>query len=135
WEGMKGDVKVSEADIGPVKEGNRSTFTVQGFPSLTFNGQVSQVRQAPITLQNVVTYDVVVSVENPDLLLKPGMTATARIFTAERNNVLRVPDQALHYAPSGAPTAAAAPAGAAQGSGRPARVAKAPGSRVFVITD
>src|SRR5262249_43068942 len=68
---MQVDANVSESDIGGIKEGNRSTFTVQGFPNATFNGRVSQVRQAPITLQNVVTYDVVIEVDNPDLLLKP----------------------------------------------------------------
>jgi len=98
---MQVDANVSESDIGPVKSGNRATFTVQGFPNVTFEGVVDQVRQAPITLQNVVTYDVVINVNNPDLLLKPGMTATARIFTAERSDVVRVPDQALHYAPKG----------------------------------
>ena len=63
---------------------------------------MTQVRQAPQTVQNVVTYDVVVSVDNPELLLKPGMTATVRIITAQRENVLRVPDQALRYVPGGA---------------------------------
>jgi HlyD family secretion protein len=99
---MQVDANVSESDIGPVKDGNRATFTVQGFPNNTFNGVVAQVRQAPITLQNVVTYDVVIYFDNPQLLLKPGMTATARIFTAERNGVLRVPEQALHYTPAAA---------------------------------
>jgi HlyD family secretion protein len=129
---MQVDANVSESDIGGVKEGNRATFTVQGFPNVTFNGKVSQVRQAPITLQNVVTYDVVIAVDNPDLLLKPGMTATARIFTAERSNVLRVPDQALHYVPSGTQVAASA---GPNGGARPGRAAKAPGSRVFLMTD
>jgi HlyD family secretion protein len=62
---------------------------------------VSQVRQSPQTLQNVVTYDVVVSVDNSDLALKPGMTAATRVVTAERNDVLRVPSQALRYSPAG----------------------------------
>ena len=127
---MQVDANVSESDIGPVKEGNRATFTVQGFPNITFDGKVSQVRQAPITLQNVVTYDVVIDVGNPDLLLRPGMTATARIFTAERNDVLRVPDQALHYAPTAA-AQGAAPQGARQGA---KRGGEAP-SRVFVLRD
>jgi HlyD family secretion protein len=79
----------------------------------------------------VVTYDVVISVGNPDLLLKPGMTATTRIFTAERNDVLRVPDQALHYAPVGATQSqtGARPAGGAR---RPANTGQA---RVFVLRD
>jgi len=131
---MQVDANVSESDIGGVKEGNRATFTVQGFPNTTFNGKVAQVRQAPITLQNVVTYDVVIAVDNPDLLLKPGMTATARIFTAERNNVLRVPDQALHYAPTGTQTQTqSAPAQPGGRQGRAGRTSS--GSRVFVMTD
>ena len=64
-------------------------------------GTVSQVRQAPITVQNVVTYDVVIAVSNPELLLKPGMTANARIVTAERDDVLKVPLQALRFSPDG----------------------------------
>jgi HlyD family secretion protein len=116
---MQVNANVSESDVGPVKEGNRATFTVQGFPNNTFDGVVAQVRQAPITLQNVVTYDVVINFDNPQLLLKPGMTATTRIFTAERNDVLRVPDQALHFTPSGdgAQPAAPPPQRAPQGGG------------------
>ena len=127
---MQVDANVSESDIGPVKEGNRATFTVQGFPNITFNGKVSQVRQAPITLQNVVTYDVVIDVGNPDLLLRPGMTATARIFTAERNDVLRVPDQALHYAPTAAAQPGVKP-NARPGGAKGGQAA----SRVFVLRD
>jgi HlyD family secretion protein len=114
-----------------VRQGNRATFTVQGFPNVTFNGVVSQVRQAPITLQNVVTYDVVVSVDNPELLLKPGMTATARIYTAERNDVLRVPVQALHYVPTATQgEGAARPAG-----GERRRGGERGQSRVFILTE
>jgi HlyD family secretion protein len=135
---MQVDANVSESDIGPVKAGNRATFTVQGFPNVTFEGQVSQVRQAPITLQNVVTYDVVISVANPELLLKPGMTATARIITAERKNVLRAPDQALHYTPAGAGPAQAQRQGQgqqAQGGARRAASAAGGQSRVYVLRD
>jgi len=78
-----------------------ATFTVEAYPDHTFSGIVSQVRQAPQTVQNVVTYDVVVSADNPNQQLKPGMTATVRIVTASRDNVLRVPDQALRYTPGG----------------------------------
>jgi HlyD family secretion protein len=128
---MQVDANVSESDIGPVRQGNRATFTVQGFPNVVFNGVVSQVRQAPITLQNVVTYDVVISVDNPELLLKPGMTATARIYTEERNDVLRVPVQALHYVPTAAPGE-----GAARPAGRERRGGGERGpSRVFVLTE
>ena len=103
---MEVDTNVSESDIGTVKEKNPATFTVEAYPDRTFTGSVVQVRQAPQTLQNVVTFDVVVDVANPDLALMPGMTATTRIITAQRDNVIRVPDQALRYMPAGASTAA-----------------------------
>ena len=98
---MQVDTNVSESDIGGVKAGGDATFTVEAFPDRTFRGTVTQVRQAPQTVQNVVTYDVVVSAPNSDDALKPGMTATVRLVTDKRDNVLRVPDQALRYAPGG----------------------------------
>jgi HlyD family secretion protein len=113
---MEVDTNVSESDIGSVKEKNSANFTVDAYPNRSFEGSVVQVRQAPQTLQNVVTFDVVVAVANPDLLLMPGMTATTRIITAQRDNVVRVPDQALRYTPADAPGAAPAPATAAAAS-------------------
>jgi HlyD family secretion protein len=98
---MQVDTNVSESDVGPVQIGQKATFTVDAFPGHPFRGSVSQVRQAPITVQNVVTYDVVLNVANPELLLKPGMTANARIITAERHGVLKVPLQALRFLPHG----------------------------------
>ncbi len=98
---MQVDTNVSESDIGGIKDGDKALFTVDAFPNRTFQGTVTQVRQSPQNVQNVVTYDVVVSVDNPDLALKPGMTAANRIVTAERDNVLRVPSQALRYSPAG----------------------------------
>jgi len=98
---MEIDTNVSESDVGGVRVGNKAPFTVEAFPDSTFEGVVTQVRQAPQTVQNVVTYDVVATVPNAQLVLKPGMTATVRIITAERDNVLRVPDQALRYVPGG----------------------------------
>ena len=98
---MQVDTNVSESDIGGVQTGERATFSVEAFPNRRFDGAVTQVRQAPQTVQNVVTYDVVVSTDNPQSLLKPGMTATVHVVTAERNNVLRVPDQALRFTPGG----------------------------------
>jgi HlyD family secretion protein len=98
---MQVDTNVSESDIGGIKNGARASFTVEAFPDHVFEGQVDQVRQAPQTVQNVVTYDVVVGVANPQDLLKPGMTATVQVVTDERDNVLRVPDQALRYTPGG----------------------------------
>ncbi|MGB7482020.1 MAG: efflux RND transporter periplasmic adaptor subunit [Burkholderiaceae bacterium] len=105
---MQVDTNVSESDIGRIAVGNLATFTVSAFPDRQFSGQVEQIRQAPQTVQNVVTYDVVVSVPNLDLALKPGMTASIRIVTRRADNVLRVPDQALRYRPA-----------AAAGQGRP----------------
>lgn len=104
---MQVDTNVSESDIGSVREGQRASFHVESFPRRRFDATVVQVRQAPQTVQNVVTYDVVLGVDNRDLVLKPGMTATARITTAARANVLRVPDQALRYVPSAEATPAA----------------------------
>jgi HlyD family secretion protein len=101
---MQVDANVSEGDIGRVAVGNDATFTVESFPQHVFTGTVTQVRQAPQSVQNVITYDVVISVRNEDLLLKPGMTATVRIVTDRRDSVLRVPDQALRYAPGGQPS-------------------------------
>lgn len=107
---MQVDTNVSESDIGNLAVGNKVLFTVEAYPDRTFSGQVVQVRQAPQSVQNVITYDAVVGVPNPQLLLKPGMTAAVRIVTAERNDVLRVPDQALRYTPGGlAPAAKDAP--------------------------
>ncbi len=97
---MQVDTNVSESDIGRVAQGNRAVFTVEAYPGRSFAGQVRQVRQAPQMVQNVVTYDVVISASNPELLLKPGMTATMRIETGRADNVLRVPDQALRYKPA-----------------------------------
>ena len=98
---MEIDTNVSESDEGGVHVGNKALFIVEAFPDSTFEGVVTQVRQAPQTVQNVVTYDVIATVPNAQLLLKPGMTATVRIITDERDNVLRVPDQALRYVPGG----------------------------------
>jgi HlyD family secretion protein len=98
---MQVDTNVSESDIGGVKVGDRATFTVQTFPNRQFQGAVRQVRQAPTTVQNVVTYDVVVAVDNADGALKPGMTATTRIVKAEHDDVLMLPEQALRFLPEG----------------------------------
>ena len=104
---MQVDTNVSESDIGDVTTGDAASFDVEAYPGRSFGGRVLQVRQAPQAVQNVVTYDVVVGVDNPALALKPGMTATVAIVVAERRDVLRVPDQALRYAPAGAPEAVA----------------------------
>lgn len=98
---MQVDTNVSESDIGGIKTGNKAAFTVDAYPRRIFEGTVVQVRQSPQTVQNVVTYDAVVGVANPDLTLKPGMTASMRIVVAQKDDVLRVPNQALRYTPGG----------------------------------
>jgi len=98
---MQVDTNVSEADIGSIREGMEATFTVDAYPERTFRGRISDIRNAPVTVQNVVTYDVVVQVENKDLKLKPGMTANVTIVIARRDNVLKVPNQALRFQPEG----------------------------------
>ncbi len=92
---MEIDTSMSEANIGGIKEGDPVTFTVYAYPQRIFKGIVSQVRIAPTTVQNVVTYDVVVSVNNKDLLLLPGMTANVTITVAKKTNVLEIPNTAL----------------------------------------
>ena len=96
---MQVDASVSESDVGPVRLGQSAEFTVDAFPRHPFAATVTQVRQAPVTVQNVVTYDVVLGVSNPELMLKPGMTANAKIITAEQEDALQVPLQALRFSP------------------------------------
>ena len=96
---MQVDTNVSESDIGDVRFGQAVDFTVDAYTSKSFRGNVAQVRQAPITVQNVVTYDVVVNVPNPELLLMPGMTANVTIVTDRRDDVVRVPQRALAFVP------------------------------------
>jgi HlyD family secretion protein len=99
---MQVDASVSESDVGGVKIGQSVSFTVEAYPGRTFAGRVTQIRQAPITVQNVVTYDVVIGVANSDLALLPGMTANVRIVTDERSDALAVPLQALRFDPGSA---------------------------------
>ncbi len=96
---MQIEAAVSEADIGGVEEGQKVQFTVDAFPGRLFEGEVKQVRYAPSTNQNVVTYTSVVEVDNKDLKLRPGMTANARFITAERKNVLKLPLAAIRFRP------------------------------------
>jgi HlyD family secretion protein len=118
---MQVDTNVSESDVGMARVGQRAVFTVEAYPDRSFEGRVVQVRRAPITVQNVVTYDVVIGCDNPDLLLLPGMTADARIVVEEHRNVLRVPEAALRFEPT--PLDEAPP----QGETAP------PGDRVWVL--
>lgn len=91
--------KVDEADIGEVREGQRVTFTVDAYPDDVFSGSVKQVRQNPVTTNNVVTYEVVISAPNADFKLKPGLTANITIYTMERSGVMSVPAAALRFTP------------------------------------
>jgi HlyD family secretion protein len=99
---MQVDTNVAEADVGRVQVGHRASFTVDAFPGRTFRGEVVQIRKAAQVLQNVVTYDVVVSAANPELVLLPTMTANVRIITEQRESVLQLPNAALRFRPPGA---------------------------------
>lgn len=96
---MQIEVSVSEADIGNVKEGQDVTYTLDGYPDSVFDGKVTQVRLSPTTVSNVVTYTVIVDVDNEDLKLKPGMTANVSIITSKSEDVLCVPNLALKFTP------------------------------------
>lgn len=97
---MQIDTNVDEADIGKIKVGQPVEFTVDAYADIIFKGKVSEVRSSPTTVQNVVTYDVVVKVDNPDQKLKPGMTANVSIILADKKGVLRVPNAALRFRPA-----------------------------------
>lgn len=96
---MQIEVSVSEADIGKVKEGQNVTYTLDGYPDSQFEGKVTQVRLSPTTVSNVVTYTVIVDVDNEDLKLKPGMTANVSIITSRSEDVICVPNLALKFTP------------------------------------
>src|SRR6184192_394889 len=128
---MQIDANVAEADVGVVKIDQKVDFTVDAFPMETFHGKVVQVRNAPITVQNVVTYDTVIGVSNPDLKLKPGMTANVSVIIAHKDDILQIKNAALRYrsaeAASGQMTGPRAgsneskprtPTGAQRGAGR-----------------
>jgi HlyD family secretion protein len=113
------DASISPADIGVVRQGDKATMTVDALPDRAFQGTVSQVRRSPQSAPGAASYDAVVNVDNADLVLKPGMAATTQIIVAQKNDVLRVPDQALRFAPSIAKAQSAAPANvAAMGSAK-----------------
>jgi HlyD family secretion protein len=102
---MQIDANVAEADVGALEIDQDVVFTVDAFPMRTFRGKVVQVRNAPITVQNVVTYDTVIGVSNPELKLKPGMTANVSIIVAQKDNVLQIKNAALRYRPAEAASA------------------------------
>src|SRR5947208_4771264 len=133
---MQIDSNVAEADVGVVQVGQDVDFTVDAFPTQTFHGKVVQVRNAPITVQNVVTYDTVIGVSNPDLKLKPGMTANVSIIIARKDDVLQTKNAALRYRPAeGAPAelGARSPASAG-GRGMGRREQKTSERTVYVLS-
>ncbi|NLN39064.1 MAG: efflux RND transporter periplasmic adaptor subunit [Smithella sp.] len=126
---MQIDASIDEADIGRIKAGGPVAFTVDAYPEMTFKGNVSEIRNAPTTVQNVVTYSVIVKVDNPELKLKPGMTTSLSFIVADKNNVLCIPNAALRVKISDPKIAAAAP----KGTGVWVLKNKKPG-RVFLTT-
>ncbi len=94
---MQVDTSVAEADVGKLKAGMPASFTVDAYPGERFSGKVRQIRNAPQTVQNVVTYDAVIDVDNPELKLKPGMTANVTFVYAEKDDVIKVPNAALRF--------------------------------------
>jgi len=125
---MQVDTNVSEADVGRVRVGQPATFTVDAYPGRVFKGTVTSIRQAPINVQNVITYDAVVGVSNADLKLFPGMTANVKILVNQRPNVLKVPNAALRYHPASEVPAPAAGA-------KSARKVIAPEQAVWVLDE
>jgi HlyD family secretion protein len=119
---MQVDTNVSEADVGRARVGQPGTFTVDAYPGQVFKGAVTEIREAPINVQNVITYDVVIGVSNPDLKLFPGMTANVKILVDQRPNVLKVLNAALRYHPA---TATPPPAAAGRGGRKGATVEQA----------
>src|SRR3982751_3699063 len=97
---MQVNANIDEADVGRIRPGQHVTFRVDAYPTDTFDGTVSQVRLQPVVVQNVTTYGTVIDVPNPELKLKPGMTANVKVEIAKRTNVLRIPNSALRFRPT-----------------------------------
>jgi len=154
---MQVDTSVAEADVGRLKDGMTATFTVDAYPGEVFRGRIRQIRNAPQTVQNVVTYNAVIDVANPEFKLKPGMTANVTFVYAEKEDVLKVPNAALRFRPppallgdarggaqggrpAGAGGTTGAPGGAPSGTGRPSAAGDRPGEApdrrtVWTLTD
>src|ERR1019366_1073294 len=113
---MQVDTNVSEADGGRVHAGQQASFTVDAYPGMVFKGAVTAVRKAPINVQNVITYDAVIGVSNPDLKLFPGMTANVKILVNQHLNVLKIPNAALRYHPASEAAAVSGAKGARKGA-------------------
>ena len=136
---MQVDTSVAEADVGKIKAGMPAIFTVDAYPNERFKGTVRQIRNAPQTVQNVVTYDAVIDVDNTDLRLKPGMTANVSFVYAEKDDALKLPNSALRFRPpaellpEGAAPAARPPRGQG-GGGRGKRGGEDDKKTVWVLT-
>jgi HlyD family secretion protein len=129
---MEIDTSVDEADISRVREGQPVSFTVDAYPEIRFKGTVTQIRNAPVVTQNVVTYVVVVGVDNQELKLKPGMTANVAIETARKDDVLKIPAAALRFKPKGGK-------GPKEAKGNPGgadvrKMKKMEGQQVFILS-
>lgn len=131
---MQVDTSVAEADVGKLKPGMKAGFTVDAYPGERFEGSIRQIRNAAQTVQNVVTYDAVIDVENPELKLKPGMTANVTFVYADQKDVLRIPNTALRFRPP--------PPAEERGAGQPAArprlengAAMGPGKTVYRLAD
>lgn len=127
---MQVDTSVAEGDVGRLAPGMKASFTVDAFPGEKFRGTIDMIRNSAVTLQNVVTYDAVIKVENPELKLRPGMTATVDVTFAEKKDVLAIPNAALRYRPANA-------AVAGTGSARPTRkvAGAAEKKTIYVLKD
>src|SRR5437660_5050833 len=112
---------IDQADIGLVEQAKSVSFTVDAFPGQDFKGTIQQMRLNPQNVQNVVTYNVVIDVSNPDQKLKPGMTANLTVTIDERNDVLKVPNSALRFTPQSSDPSGGATRGTGNGSGQGAR--------------
>ena len=123
---MQVEAAIDEADVGRLRPGQATSFTVDAFPRRSFSGEIVQIRKSPVNVQNVVSYTVVISARNPELALLPGMTANVRIVVEQRESALKVPNAALRFRPAGEPEAQSSPRpGTAQKSrdtGRAGRV-------------
>lgn len=97
---MQVEAAIDEADVGRLRPGQPVSFTVDAFPRRDFSGEIVQIRKSPVTVQNVVSYTVVISARNPELALLPGMTANVRIVVDQRDNALKVPNAALRFRPT-----------------------------------
>jgi HlyD family secretion protein len=144
---MQIEVSVDEADISRVQLGQPATFTVDAYPDQSFNGKVVQIRSAPVINQNVVTYVVVVNVDNRELKLKPGMTANVSIVVAKKDDILKIPPAALRFKPKGGeskprvakgtPGAVGAPAGKGgrEDGGKPGERKGGGGQVLYILKD